>query len=269
MLEIIFSSMSKFMELADNSVLADLTTNVDRIVHLGHVDTILGLAVVKFQLDHQTLKCDYHSDQDESASKHLYAVLDRMMDLSFTVSWYVMKRVTKLIRSPSPNSSDSFGDSPRPNKIDRNSSVDDLLNEESDFMLEAGANLFHAAICCSSLCIIAHPVLRSEVQEALVDKGFISLVEEALAVSVDNELRYFAEGFRTNLIMLLANLTYENIRASESILKMDKLTTHIYQSTRVDENNPGLAEWAEFAVRNICRSCPEGCEIFKKLRCVR
>ena len=64
------------------------------------------------------------------------------------------------------------------------------------------------------------------------------------------ELRKYADGYRTAVVRVLANATYQNAGACEALWGAGLLPT-LLQHTHLDEENPCLKEWASFTISNM------------------
>ena len=137
-----------------------------------------------------------------------------------------------------------------------------------------GANALHASINGLNLLTRAHGKFDKSMKEHMVlhnSSGSSSLkileyVADALAISRDVELHCFAEGYRTMHISLLANLTHDCPEVCKAAGSSTKLLSAVLTCTRLDEENPGCAEWAEYCTRNICLHSPEARDFIKHLK---
>jgi hypothetical protein len=237
---------------------------------------------------------------------HLQQTLKRMLDLSASVATHVLKTTTQLNTSTSsgqsPLSGGSFssargevgvrqaspsppspGDSPpfaSPESTGmssfRASSVEDISMDEA--WMECGAHLMHCAVEIMGLVLIVHEGLRSELQSYLLNNlSALRYIHDALSISKEHETSYYASGFRTNVMKLVANLSFENKITSDSICKYAKsdvvseptsLLDFILCSTKIDDDNPHLVEWAEFAIRNLMSSSEFGRDEMTRMRAV-
>ncbi|EPY26139.1 hypothetical protein AGDE_11521 [Angomonas deanei] len=144
------------------------------------------------------------------------------------------------------------------------SSVEDF-SEGTDAWLETGAHLSYASVNLLATVLHVSPRICNELQMFLYEKSIIEYLSEALAISRDHELSYFQEGYRTEHVRLIANLAFSNTVVADSIAADVTLLSSVLSGTKIDEENPGLVEWSEFAVRNICDSSASAREKIKKL----
>ncbi|CUI15011.1 Hypothetical protein, putative [Bodo saltans] len=225
---------------------------------------------------------------------HLQQTLKRMLDLSATVAAHVLRTTTQLNGSgsqsplggsftsarqaspspPSPSDSPSFASPESAGMASfRASSVDDISMDEA--WMECGAHLMHCCVEIMGLVLIVHEGLRSELQLHLINNlSALRYIHDALSISKEHETSYYASGFRTNVMKLVANVSFENESTSESICRYRgdetsaSLLSFILCSTKIDDDNPHLVEWAEFAIRNLMSSSEFGREEMMKMRAV-
>jgi ataxin-10 len=247
---------------------------------------------LRFQMEHATAKAAYQLNElseclddppPASASlsckehtipkkmSHMCRVLQCMADLArATVQNVLQKSFAGYMRSPSLSTQveSPFSSRERSPLFDRDergltssfggrsSSGDDTISYSSqheEALKEVGANLMHHGAELLSLLLVAHDSLRSPLQEYLIDDlNLMAFLKEAVLISKEHELTFFAEGYLATHMKLVANLTYQNPRACDAIAKDHDLLVAILSATKIDEENPGMVEWAEFSIRNLC-----------------
>lgn len=245
---------------ADRSFLESINNTVDSILPLCMEDTALFNVAMTFQFEQASSKAKYDlSSGTADKLAHMKGVLDRMADLAMSVSAVVLARTTTHCAAEDASEAVSDGPCMRPA-----SSVDDLA-EGTDAWLETGAHLIRASIELLSLVLLVHAKLRPALQTYIQGKGIVSYLDSALSVPREQEIKCFQEGFKTEHVRLIANLAFENPSVAAEIVKCDGLLLKILNCTRIDEENPGMVEWAEFAIRNLCAACPDAQQMIKEL----
>jgi hypothetical protein len=117
------------------------------------------------------------------------------------------------------------------------------------------ADSYYAA---TQVLILSHVLLpagpqRKELQSVLVDQcSILTALHNYLLLDRETELKLYAEGYRTELVALLAHLLSENRSACHQVAETPGLMKMILEATKIDEDNPGMGEWAQFAIRNLC-----------------
>lgn len=288
---------------ANTSVMGELSGLVDTLLRISPMyDSELQKFVVKFQVEHAAAKAEFQCeissrDTEESSTRdfseattpdmrHLHLALKRMIDLGAAVAQQVLRKSLKAARGLSPSPCSSFSSepvgytmserSPSLNSNDdhftaalpglRASSVEDILATDESW-IECGANLMHAAVEIMSLALVVHPELRSQLQLHLVNEcKIVNYLVEAMQISKEHEVNYFAMGFKTDHVKLVANITFDNSDVGRVISGRSELMNELLNGTRIDDDNPGMVEWAEFAIRNLCCSTEEARDSLRKMR---
>ena len=137
----------------------------------------------------------------------------------------------------------------------RSESFEDLT-EDLEGQCEYLAHVAHfSGQTLSGVFLVSHdvrPLLQSYIAEHR--PLLLDFLRKAITVDRKTELYCFAEGYKTTHMSVLANLCSEAPLVAQLVAEDDALMVAILNATRVDEENPGLAEWAEFAIRNLCHS---------------
>ena len=276
--------MARFSD-AETAIMQEMSRHVDQLISVGSVfDNDVQSYCVKFQMEHASAKAEYQQSKSENLFEatcdflspemdHLRRVLVRMIDFAAAVCQHVLRkcRSCNIRRSPSfARSASDSSDRSQASGEDQQTlraaagSVEDLGSEE--FFVESGANLMHSGLEVMSLALLVHPALRSILQSHLMDHcEMSSYLSDALRIPKDQELSYFAEGYKTDHMKLVANLAFEHKAASKSFSTVEFLT-EVLNGTKQDDDNPGMAEWAEFALRNICSTSEEARERIKSMK---
>jgi len=266
-----------------NAILGDLNrTELDKIG--SKIDSIIALCfstqdglrdyAFKFQYEQAAAKAAYESgSQNTDPSSHLRAVLQRMIDLALCILQEVAKQIQQQQCNglgSSQSSESSHIKSPpsqtfKSPEMLRNSSVEDFSSGSFGW-IERGAHVSQLALEVLSSSLLASAQLRSSLQDYIAEKGALDILGGALSIDRERELLYHAEGFKTEVACVMANLSFENVKVSNAMAERDDILFRLLAATKVDEENPGMVEWAEFAIRNICSSSASAREKLKKLK---
>jgi hypothetical protein len=119
--------------------------------------------------------------------------------------------------------------------------------------LQDNAEAMYAAVQVLASSLLVDENQRRRIQDVQLEYGVVALVNQLLAIPKAIELRFYAEGYRTDIVNLMANLSFENEAVARAVLHEEGLLPRVMEGTRIDEDNPGQAEWAEFALRNLCK----------------
>ena len=267
--------MTKSAFDADAAVMQEMSRHVDQLLSMGCLfDSDTQSYCVKFQMEHATCKAEYQQSRSDGLSAeflspemdHLRRVLTRMIEFAASICQHVLRKIrSSNRRSPSfASASDASDRSSTDGATLRVAgSVEDL---GEDYPIESGANLMHFGLEVMSLALVVHPSLRNALQSHLMDHCEMgSYLCDALRISKDQELSFFAEGYKTDHMRLVANLAFENSGASKSFSSVEFLT-EILNATKPDDDNPGMTEWAEFALLNLCSQSEEARESIKAMK---
>eukprot|EP00796_Vickermania_ingenoplastis_P009581 gene9581-6736_t len=250
----------------NRDILNEMGEKVDLILDLCHKDDELQPFALRFQFEQAADTAAFASCPTDRA-EHMEKVLKRMADLGREVAAYVLERSLSESKKARENSQLWVPSPPQaaPPDIPRVSSVDDFT-VGGDAWLECGANVSMLCVSLMSLVILSNKRTQYKLQTHLMDQHVLPYVNEALKISKDHEMSYFLEGHKTELVRLLANLSFENAKTSSAIVHNTELLRSILSSTSIDEDNPGIGEWAKFTIRNICLSCNEARERIQQLK---
>ncbi|CCW63551.1 unnamed protein product [Phytomonas sp. EM1] len=251
---------------ANQEVLEMISKNVDTILALCSADSELRNYALKFQLEQAADKAVFDSG-GETVSKieHMKKVLRRMVDLALAVAMHILERT----KNDKGNMSIELDTVSQPSTdLLQSSSVEDFT-EGSCAWLEIGAHLSYVSTDLLSLVLVSHSNLRHSLQMYMLGKGVLNYISDALNITQEHEITYFQEGYKTEHVRLMANLCFDNVDCSKAIVGDDNILIKILSATRIDEENPGMVEWAEFAIRNLCASTYEAQEKLKQLKPVR
>ena len=279
--------------LSDPAAAAAITKHLDQMVVLCQADPTLQLAALKFQMEHASAKADFDRSGGDSAAEpprspsapvetlsredrekaHLRAALMRMMEFGLACGRETLERATDVSaassqRSPladrGPRGFGGAAEPPTGGERARSGSVDDLATQ--DALMERAATISHLAVQVLGLVFLVSEELRPVLQRhALHDLRLLDYVKRALLLDRETELSTFAEGFKTGHMNLLANFCYKNTEVCSAVGKIDPLLVAVLAGTRVDEENPGMVEWAEFTVRCICEHSGEARDFIRGL----
>lgn len=269
------------MSVSANGRISDV--NKEELAKIGSkIDDILSICLAsfdnlrdlgfKFQYEQAAEKAAYQSGEVKpDPMVQLTHVLHRMVDLTLgtaktvydqTLAEWRRRKCEGERNSPtSPLASSQSLTSP---EVLRNSSVEDF-NEGSSAWVERGAHLSLLSLEVLSSILLAHASLRKNLQKYMLDYNVLDYLEKIFGMERDHELSFFPEGFKTECMRLVANLNHENADVNAALVERDALLYSILSATRIDEENPGMVEWAEFAIRNICESSPSARDKIRKL----
>jgi ataxin-10 len=262
--------------ITDSAAAREMGMHVDELVLLAQTDAEMRMACVKFQMEHAAAKAAYCEDEEEDELEHLDATLKRMLDLAVYIGTTVLRRAVentpRNISPVSPLSDTALPASPTsassaPGIFNaRNSSVEDLSHAGSDLSWERNAAAMQHSCRIAALAFIVSEKLRPRLQHHALQGGLLPLCRGGLCIARAVELRCFAEGFKTEHMNAVSNFTYGNRDVCEAVAADEQFLLSILTATRIDEENPGLVEWAEFTIRNICGMSTTACDVIKAQR---
>ncbi|KAK7194582.1 Spinocerebellar ataxia type 10 protein domain containing protein [Novymonas esmeraldas] len=253
--------------------LAKIGPKIDDILSLclASLDNLRDMAF-KFQYEQAAEKAAYRGAETRpDPMTQLTHVLRRMVDLTLgtaravydqtLLEWRRRKCEAETDSSSSPSGSSQSMTSP---EVLRNSSVEDFA-EGSNAWLERGSHLSLLSLEVLSSVLLAHHFLRQGLQRYMLDENVLDYLEKVFDMERDHELCYFPEAFKTECMRLIANLTHENVEVNAALAERETFLFNILSATKIDEENPGMVEWAEFAIRNICESSPAARDKIQRL----
>lgn len=246
----------------DEGVLKELNKNVDEAVNLCMKDSFIRYLAEKFQQSHITDKATFDFHSSDRAS-HFIRTLERMTDLAVSLSVKLLYRI--LGSTPQPCRSDSFVASATL-KLKQNN--DESSTVDSSNWREWSATLLLLCANILSLVILACKEHREKMQLYILNCRTLEYVYKALSVSKDHEINYYIEGHKSELVRLLANISFENKAACRAISDNNDLLLCILSCTQIDELNPGIGEWSKFTIRNICELSDEAREKINGLKAI-
>ena len=286
------SQLAASVKDANSAVLREISELIDSVLTMSQPDPELRMHCIKFQVEHAAAKAEYQCARgggegisDSACSSPAPALssdmlelkwaLQRMIDLASAISQSIISRSIRGFRDTSPSMASSV-DSPYSDNssIPRtddglgrfSGSVDEFANDH-EMRVEIRANVMHGVLEIMSQSLIVHPALCGLLQAYMVcEKGLIPHLSELMCLEKEVELTCFTEGFKTDVMKLVANVTFENAEASNAIGVDQRFLNEILSATRIDEENPGMVEWAEFAIRNVCQSSTVARDHLKKLQ---
>ncbi|ESL10574.1 hypothetical protein TRSC58_01692 [Trypanosoma rangeli SC58] len=244
----------------DAEVLRLISTKVDSLLMLSETDGELRNYALKFKLEQAVDQTAFQAKREEGEEMlHLQRVLQRMADLALHIAPHILcrtrrHRTSKCLAGSKNASGDGSGtpaDGRASDSLPRNSSVEDVC-DGSEAWLETGAHLSYASVELLCLILVCHPRLVKALQMYLLRCDVLAYVADALSIPCEHEIAFFHEGYRTEHVRLMANLTLDNGEACSCIVGNPVLLSAVLTSTRFDEENPGMVEWAEFCIRNLC-----------------
>ena len=124
------------------------------------------------------------------------------------------------------------------------------LRGSPDDVSDADVVYYSLTILAESLALCCCAVTTNQIQQFFLDEGIIGIISQMATIPREIELARYGEGYRTHLMRVIANATYENRNVTATMLETG-FVPYILSSTVIDEENAGLREWAEFAIRNI------------------
>eukprot|EP01059_Diplonema_ambulator_P019666 TRINITY_DN33295_c0_g1_i1.p1 TRINITY_DN33295_c0_g1~~TRINITY_DN33295_c0_g1_i1.p1 ORF type:complete len:289 (+),score=80.57 TRINITY_DN33295_c0_g1_i1:43-909(+) len=99
------------------------------------------------------------------------------------------------------------------------------------------------AVCCDLNT-------TNKLQDYFLEEGIIGTLIAMYNIPREVELRRYGEGYKTCIMRVIANSSYENHNVTAYLLEHGFVPS-ILSATKIDEENAGLREWAEFTIRNI------------------
>nr|CCC92230.1 conserved hypothetical protein [Trypanosoma congolense IL3000] len=255
------SAHSPSVKSADIGVLEQINSNTDSLLALCETDSELRNYSLKFKLDQAVDGAAFQAKRKEGEEiLHFQRTLQRMMGLALSVALHILRRTTKFYVNSSTqkgrseaNVVENLAQEGGDINLQRKSSVVEFC-DGSDAWLEVGANLSQKAAELLCNIIICHPEFVKPHQTHLLRNGILDYVAEALNISQDHEMMCFLSGFKKEHMRLLANLTFQNGEVCSAVVGSAPLLTATLKATRIDVENPGMAEWAQFVIRNLCCS---------------
>lgn len=267
------STVSGHISDVNKEELAKIGPKIDDILSicLASFDNLRDLGF-KFQYEQAAEKAAYQSGETKPEPMvQLTHVLYRMVDLTLgtaktvydqtLVEWRRRKCDGERNSPTSPLASSQSMTSP---EVLRNSSVEDF-NEGSSAWVERGAHLSLLSLEVLSSILLAHAALRKSIQKYMLEYSVLDYLEKIFEMERDHELAFFPEGFKTECVRLIANLTFDSAEVNAALAGRDTVLFGILSATRIDEENPGMVEWAEFAIRNICEASSAARDKIRKL----
>eukprot|EP01060_Flectonema_neradi_P021734 TRINITY_DN2962_c6_g1_i1.p1 TRINITY_DN2962_c6_g1~~TRINITY_DN2962_c6_g1_i1.p1 ORF type:complete len:305 (+),score=50.44 TRINITY_DN2962_c6_g1_i1:69-917(+) len=124
------------------------------------------------------------------------------------------------------------------------------LRSSPDDVSDADVTYYCLNILAESLALCCCSTTTNQMQQYFLDEGIINIVCQMATIPREIELARYGEGYRTHIMRVIANATYESHSVTATILETGFVPL-ILSSTVIDEENAGLREWAEFAIRNI------------------
>lgn len=246
----------------NKEILKEITEKIDIILDLSRKDTDLQPFIIAFQFEQAADQAIFEKSKDDPVL-HLERVLKRMAKLAVDIDVCILNRTSVQAerKTQSPQREQLYSTS----ELMKISSADDFSCGE-DSLREQNANIFFFCTSVMSLLILANDTLRKKLQNYLLEENILKFIIQALKINKEHELYYFVEGHKTELLRLLANLSYQNSRVCASISDNEEVLLAILSSTKIDEDNPGMGEWAKFTIRNICEGSDEASQKIKKLK---
>ncbi|ORC86940.1 uncharacterized protein TM35_000252360 [Trypanosoma theileri] len=258
---------------ADASTLQHISAKVDALLMLCETDSELRNYSLKFKLEQAVDKTAFEAKREAGEEMlHFRRVLQRMADLALHVAPHILRRVRKYVKSKHTSHNGEVSSEKtntdtlhaNSNSLQRSSSVEEFC-DGSEAWLESGAHLSYTAVELLCLILVSHPRLVKYLQMYLFECRVLEYIEDALSISREQEITFFQEGYRTEHIRLLANLTLDNEKVCSTIVSNSAILSAILTGTRFDEENPGMVQWAEFTIRNLCCCISEAREIIRQL----
>ncbi|KAH9598349.1 Ataxin-10 domain [Trypanosoma melophagium] len=258
---------------ADAATLQHISSKVDALLMLCETDGELRNYSLKFKLEQAVDKTAFEAKREAGEEMlHFRRVLQRMADLALHVAPHILRRVRKYVKGKNLSQNDNLSCdrmntdtlSTHSSSLQRSSSVEEFC-DGSEAWLESGAHLSYTAIELLCLILVSHPRLVKPLQMYLFESRILEYIEDALSISREQEITFFQEGYRTEHIRLIANLTLDNEEVCSAIVSNSAILSAILTGTRFDEENPGMVQWAEFSIRNLCCCISEAREIIRRL----
>lgn len=260
-----------FVKEADAEVLRLISRKVDSLLMLCETESELSSHSLKFKLEQAVDKTAFQSNRrDGEEMLHLQRVLQRMVDFGLQIALHILRRTGRQHKSKfgfvkeavSAETPVSGADS-----LQRNSSVTEFC-DGSDAWLEAGAHMSYTAVELLCLILVSHPRLVHTLQTYMFESGVLDYIKDALSISREQEIGFFQEGYKTEHLRLIANLTHDNPEVCSHVVNNSQLLKAVLTGTCIDEENPGMGEWAKFCIRNLSCCSSEAREKIRRLSAV-
>lgn len=247
----------------DKNVLEDLNDSVNKVLNIACLNSSLKSITDTFQQEHDADKVSFGLDDADNES-HFRRTLERMIDLSVSLSCELLQRSVDLSKENS--SSCIFSVSLAASQLSGNKTIS--FPDDSVSWRQQSATLTFLCASILSLAVLVSPELRKQIQVFILKRHVLEYVSEALTVSKEHEMSYYIEGQKTELVRLLANITYKNKEICDIFSCNHQLLFSLLSSTQIDENNPMIGEWAKFTVRNLCELSVMAQERIKTLKAI-
>eukprot|EP01062_Namystynia_karyoxenos_P079075 TRINITY_DN826_c1_g3_i1.p2 TRINITY_DN826_c1_g3~~TRINITY_DN826_c1_g3_i1.p2 ORF type:complete len:350 (+),score=126.84 TRINITY_DN826_c1_g3_i1:82-1050(+) len=117
---------------------------------------------------------------------------------------------------------------------------------------EAEAAHYALETLAEVLVVMNYPDAAAEVQKHCLGDGLVGLLGEMMAIPREVELLRYGEGYRTLIVRVVANLAYGSQETAAAVMQEPGMLNAILNATKIDAENPGSREWAQFAARNLC-----------------
>eukprot|EP01063_Lacrimia_lanifica_P038335 TRINITY_DN8126_c0_g1_i1.p1 TRINITY_DN8126_c0_g1~~TRINITY_DN8126_c0_g1_i1.p1 ORF type:complete len:288 (+),score=105.66 TRINITY_DN8126_c0_g1_i1:96-959(+) len=145
--------------------------------------------------------------------------------------------------------------------------VPPLHSGPHDEVNDAEAVQYALTIIAEAVAVCCCTVSTTKLQNFLLENGIVGTIMSMYTIPRQVELLRYGEGYRTCLMRVIANVTYENHTVTAFLLEQGFVPS-ILSACKIDEENAGLREWAEFTIRNIT-SYPPVVTFIKELKAQR
>lgn len=244
----------------NKDALSEINEKVSLLIDLCKKDRDLQPFASRFEFEQAADKAAFELCKKDPL-RHMERILKQMCDLARDTASFVLKRSAENLKQKNEHHEGVSSSK----EILRVNSVDEFT-VGGDTWLECSATVSFLCVSLMSLVILLNVQLRRGIQDYLLSQNVLDYINEALKISKEHELNYFLEGHKTELVRLLANISFENEETSVAICNNDDLLINILSNTGIDEENPGVGEWGKLAIRNLCFATPTAREKIKMLK---
>eukprot|EP01061_Rhynchopus_euleeides_P005728 TRINITY_DN14911_c0_g1_i2.p1 TRINITY_DN14911_c0_g1~~TRINITY_DN14911_c0_g1_i2.p1 ORF type:complete len:308 (+),score=136.44 TRINITY_DN14911_c0_g1_i2:65-925(+) len=124
------------------------------------------------------------------------------------------------------------------------------LHCTGDEVNDAEAVQYALTILAESIAVCCCTQSTKLLQNYMLEEGIVETLIQMYTIPREVELLRYGEGYRTCIMRVVANATYDNSTVTAYLLEKGFVPS-ILSATKIDKENGGLREWAEFTIRNI------------------
>ena len=124
------------------------------------------------------------------------------------------------------------------------------LHCTGDEVNDAEAVEYALTILAESIAVCCCRDSTAKLQGYFLATDILDTIMAMYTIPREVELLRYGEGYRTSIMRVVANVTYDNNSVTAYLLEKGFIPS-ILSATKIDKENAGLREWAEFGIRNI------------------